>query len=79
MVYPFKMMFYYFQMHLKFFATSGLKYMSLIHLNSPHLARVLEIKLEFFTDIDMLLTVEKVLEEEYVMKYIDMQKQTINT
>ena len=40
---------------------------------------ILEIKLEFFTDIDMLLTVEKVLQEENVMKYIDMQKQTINT
>ena len=43
------------------------------------LAMILEIKLEFFTDIDMLLTVEKVLQEENVMKYIDMQKPTINT
>ena len=38
-----------------------------------------EIELEFLTDIDTLLTVEKELEEEYVMQYIDTQKQIIYT
>ena len=35
-------------------------------------------KLELLTDIDMLLMVEKELEAEYVMQYIDMLKQLIN-
>ena len=35
-----------------------------------------EVKL--LTDIDMLLMVEKKIEEEYVMQFIDMQKLTTN-
>ena len=35
-------------------------------------------KIELLTDIDMLLMVEKELGEEYVIQFIDMQKQIIN-
>ena len=37
------------------------------------------VKLELLTDIDMLLMVEKELEAEYVMQYIGMLKQIMNT
>ena len=37
------------------------------------------VKLELLTDIDMLLMVEKELEGEYVMQYIGMLKQIVNT
>ena len=37
------------------------------------------VKLELLTDIDMLLIVEKELEGEYVMQYIGMLKQIVNT
>ena len=37
------------------------------------------VKLELLTDIDMLLMVEKELEAEYVMQYIGMLKQIVNT
>ena len=37
-----------------------------------------EVKLEKLTDIDMLLMVDKELEGEYVMEFIDMQKLIIN-
>ena len=37
-----------------------------------------EVKLELLTDIDMLIMAEKVLEEEYVTQFIDMQKLKIN-
>ena len=33
-----------------------------------------KVKLDLLSDIDMLLTVEKVLEEEYVTLFIDMKK-----
>ena len=33
-----------------------------------------EVKLELLTDIDMLLMVQKKLEEEYVTQFIDIQK-----
>ena len=53
-------------------------------LSAPGLAwqaclKKTNIKLELLTDVDMLLMVEKELEEEYVMQYIDMQKEIINT
>ena len=38
----------------------------------------MKVKLELLADVDMLLMVEKGIEEEYVMQYIDMQKQIIN-
>ena len=38
-----------------------------------------EVKLELLTDINMLLTVEKELQEEHVMQYKHMQKQKIST
>ena len=38
----------------------------------------IEVKLELLTDIDMLLMVEKALEEEYVMQFISMQKLITN-
>ena len=37
------------------------------------------VKLELLTDIDMLLMVEKELEAEYIMQYIGMLKQIMNT
>ena len=37
-----------------------------------------KVKLDLLTDIDMLLMVKKVLEEEYVMLLIDMQKLITN-
>ena len=33
-----------------------------------------KVKLDLLTDIDMLLMVEKVLEEKYMTLFIDMQK-----
>ena len=36
-------------------------------------------KLDILTDIDMLLIVEKVLEQEYVTLFIDIQKLITNT
>ena len=53
-------------------------------LSAPGLAwqaclKKTEIKLELLTDIDMLLMVEKELEAEYVMQYIGMLKQIVNT
>ena len=38
------------------------------------LLKKIEVKLELLTDIDMLLMVE----EEFVMQYIGMLKQTVN-
>ena len=38
-----------------------------------------EVKLELLTDIDMLLMVEKELEEKHATKLINMQKLIINT
>ena len=37
------------------------------------------VKLDLLTDIDMLLMVEKVLEEEYITLFFDMQKLITNT
>ena len=37
------------------------------------------VELELLTNIDMLLTLKKELEVEYVMQYIGMQKQIIST
>ena len=53
-------------------------------LSAPELAWELALKktgqkVELLTDIDMLLMVKKKeLEEEYVIKYVDMQNQIIN-
>ena len=38
-----------------------------------------EAELELITNFDVLLMIKKELEEEYVMQYIDMRKQVINT
>ena len=38
-----------------------------------------KIKLNLLTDIDMLLIVEKLLEEEYFTLFLDMQKVITNT
>ena len=38
-----------------------------------------EVQLDLFTNIDMLLMVEKGIWVEYVMQYIDMLKQVIST
>ena len=53
-------------------------------LSAPGLAwqtclKKTEVELEVLTDIEMLLIVEKELEVQHAMQYIDMQKQTINT
>ena len=53
-------------------------------LSAPGLAwqaclRKKGVKLELLTDIDMLLMVEKELEAEYIMQYIGMLKQIVNT
>ena len=39
----------------------------------------IKVKLDRVTDTDMLLMVEKILEEEYVTLFIDMQKLIANT
>ena len=38
-----------------------------------------KVKLDFLTDIDMLLMVKKVLEKEYVTLFINMEKLITNT
>ena len=50
------------------------KCIKIYELDSAHFLSALEL----LTDIDMLLMVEKELEAEYVMQYIDMLKQLIN-
>ena len=52
-------------------------------LSAPGLAwqaclKKTEVKLELLTDVDMLLMVENGIRGEYVMQYIDIQKQIIN-
>ena len=52
-------------------------------LSAPRLAwqaclKKTGVKLELITDYDMLMTVEKELEVEFVKQYIGMQKQIIN-
>ena len=39
----------------------------------------IKVKLDLVTNTDMLLMVEKILEEEYVTLFIDMQKLIANT
>ena len=82
----FKVIHCYLQICLKIFATNALKYINLIHLiffstwiSMASLFKTTEIKLDLLTDIDMLLMIEKGIEVEYVVQYIDMQKHTINT
>ena len=50
------------------------KFLSAPGLGSQASLKKIEIKLELLTDTDELLMVEKALEEEYVMQFIDMQK-----
>ena len=50
------------------------KFLSAPGLASQASLKKIEIKLELLTDTDELLMVEKALEEEYVMQFIDMQK-----
>ena len=52
-------------------------------LSAPGLAwlpasKQTEVKLELLTDVDMLLMVEKALEEEYAMQFIDIVKLITN-
>ena len=53
-------------------------------LSAPGLAwqaclKKTDVELELITDVDMLLMIEKGTRGGYVMQYIDMQKQIINT
>ena len=50
------------------------KFLSAPGLASQASLKKIEIKLELLTDTDELLMVEKALEEEHVMQFIDMQK-----
>ena len=53
-------------------------------LSAPGLAwqeclKKTEVELELITNVDVLLMIEKGIRSEYVMQYIDMRKQIINT
>ena len=50
------------------------KFLSAPGLASQVSLKKIEVKLELLADIDELLMVEKALEEECVMQFIDMQK-----
>ena len=50
------------------------KFLSAPGLASQASLKKIEVKLELLADIDELLMVEKALEEECVMQFIDMQK-----
>ena len=50
------------------------KFLSAPRLASQASLKKIEVKLELLADIDELLMVEKALEEECVMQFIDMQK-----
>ena len=76
----FKKIRYYLLISFKTLEVNALKYVNLIlcFLSAPGLAwqacfkKETGITLELLTDIDMLLMIEKELEEEYVMQCIDM-------
>ena len=62
----------YYELHLaKFILAPGLAWQTAI--------KKTKVKLEFSIDIDMLLMVKKVIEQEYVTLFIDMQKLITNT
>ena len=54
----------------KFFSAPGLAWQAAL--------KKAKVKLDLLIDIYILLMVEKVLEEEYVTRFIDMQKLTTN-
>ena len=73
-------------MYLRILETNALKYMfdPAHFISAPGLAwqacfKKTGIKLELLTDVNMLLMVEKIIRGGYVMQYIDLQKQIINT
>ena len=62
------------KMCLKVYHLGPVKFLSAPELAWQAALKKTEIKLELLKDTDMLLMVEKALEEKYVMQFIDMQK-----
>ena len=66
------------KMYLKIYHLDPVKFLSPPGLAWEAALQKTEVKLELSTDIEMLLMVEKTLEEENVMQFIDMQKLITN-
>ena len=62
------------KMCLKVYHLGPVKFLSAPELAWQAALKKTEIKLELLKDTDMLLMVEKALEEKYVMQFIDIQK-----
>ena len=66
------------KMCLKIYQLDPAKFLSAPRLAWQAALKKTEVKLELFTDNYILLMVEKELEEEYVMQFINMQKLITN-
>ena len=62
------------EMCLKIYHLDSAKFLSAPRLVWQAASRKTEVKLELLTDIDMLLMVEKEIEEEYFTQFFDRQK-----
>ena len=66
-------------MYLKIYEVDPAHFLSSQTLAWQAALKSTKVKLDLLTNIDMLLMVKKVLEEEYVTLFINMQKQITNT
>ena len=66
-------------MCLEIYELDPTKFLSATGLAWQAALKKTKVKLDLLTDINMLLMVEKVLEEEYVTLFINMQKLITNT
>ena len=66
------------QMCLKIYQLDPSKFLSTPGLALQAVLKRTEVKLELLTDIDMLLTAEKELQEEYAMQSVNMKKLITN-
>ena len=66
------------KMYLKIYESDPVKYISDPGLACQATLRWKKVKLELLTDIDLLFCLERVIEDEYVLQFIGMQKLIIN-
>ena len=66
------------KMYLKIYESDPVKFISDPGLAWQATLRWKKVKLELLTDIDLLFCLERVIEDEYVLQFIGMQKLIIN-